>query len=533
MDDQDSLSHLFGELSEKAETLNIDELKSTLLPVKFETRTPLERFRSLVLEGYLPTFFCVLFLAYMGSQLLYPYTPLWLALMYIPVGAVLALLLGPLFQFHNLRRGRDILWIFALGLVTAATFSLMTAALTPAANRLSFAVQAAHTFDTASAPVTALAFLLLTISVCWGIKLWARKVLSESPWFDMATAGLGVQTLRLLILWSPLGLYLALYMGSLPSNTARQFISRAETLPQSVWLPRYSVENQNLWDELSRRHGVESYRLARAPKEKITAYLADEVNLIKDGKLPPRDSWAMKDLLRDELDSGAWTPQLTRVAVFALPVGLARGEKIGQNHAVFFLTRLLERNGGTDDELKTLDKDLGDLISIFPKPEEVLENTLLQVSTPHYSAGGTNYWLISWLKENGVGPEQLAVRRWAYKTAEQYMALRAQTGDSGLETASKEEFDALDGATRPLFLDTHVEANGLLSLTEAYRQKLFFLQTAVRLRLYRREHGRFPETLLPLGVLSSQFEYGMQNDGTAVLSEKKTGDAKATLRLEP
>lgn len=533
MDCQDSLSHLFGEISEKAEAVNAEELKARLLPVKFEARTPLEKFRSLVLEGYLPTFFCVLFLAYMGSQLVYPYTPLWLALMYIPVAAVLALLLGPLFQFHNLRRGRDTLWVIGLGLLTAATFSLMTAALTPAANRFSFAVQAAHTFDTASAPATALPFLMLTVSVCWGLKLWARKVLSESPWFDMAATGLGVQTTRLILLWSPLGLYLMLYLGSLPSGTAHQFISRAEKLSPSVWLPQYSLENQSLWQEISRRHGVESYRLARAPQDKIAAYLADEVNLIKDGKLPPRDSWAMKDLLQDELDSKSWTDQLTRVAVFALPVGLARGENIRQNHAVFFLTRLLEKNGGSDNDLQVLEKDLADLISTFPKPEEVLENTLLQVSTPHYNAGGTSYWVISWLKENGVGPEQLAVRRWAYQTAEQYMALRAKTGDAGLETAGKEEFDALDMATRPLFLDTHVDANGLLSLTQAYRRKLLVLQTAVRLRLYRREHGRFPESLLSLGVLSSQFEYGMQNDGTAVLSEKRTGDAQTTLRLEP
>lgn len=524
MEDTDLDNGLWGDLAQSALNTPSEGYKEQLFPVEFEGRRGIERFRDLVLRGYLPTFIYSLYLLVWGANFGLDGTP-WLAfLLMLPVSAAVSWMVGPVFQFANLKRLTDVLPLFGLGLFLPLLLAIFDTAFRPTEHRMSFQAQAARSYENFSLPTTSLLLFLFSIAAAWGLKYWAQHVLTNAPWFDQEKASRERTISAALLLATPVLIYLFCVLAARPSDRVQAWKQQMRSAHQlsSPWYFEHSRDYQDVWRGLKRND----------PQRAL--------ELLRKNQLPALSSHDFRYLLEDVVESAPESSQKTELALRSIPLALLRGQSVSRNDSFQHILSHLEKNELTVVELQMAYEQLGELSETLPNAEQYLNYLLYQRTQEKPQHWRVPLWITDQLRKHNLSPLQLSRTRWLQDCIETSLEVRESLGEMPLEEAlaapqslsshQKELMDKLQRETAPLAA-RNTKGRDLLPLPSEYRTWLQLALVATRLRLYQKSYGHFPPTLYQLGEKGLQkWTYRpVAGDGKAVIM----APGNLQLRLEP
>ncbi len=500
MEEETVAGDLWKELSQQALVTPTPEVKSNVMPAIFSGRQTIEKFRDAIVSGYLPLAFYIALFSAFGLNLDRHYATIQLA--FIPLSFALAYLLYPLFDFTDLKRVRDIVALFALGLLVSTVIGCAEATLRPSPLRLSFLEQVldsgiVHLHLTLSTPL-----FLLSVLTLLAFKGWTNIVLKQTPWYDSPKYPPGRRILALGLLLVPPLLYSGLFLSALPSQEVMKWQkSLTAAAPKNPWLPAFSSANNKRWSDLNLHH----------PEN----YTEQALELLRQGQLPTPDSYEIRHIFDSER-LGENSSHKVELRLQEMLVGFARGQHPSSNDGNRFLGLALARDELSAAELKELETRLLELQESLPSSEQSTDYFLLGCLAQREREFG-KFSFYSWLDRRGATPERLLKQRSVQERIEQWLQLKSQLSE---RPHHKVEALAFSRSIARLCSGGAPHDAGPLVLPEDYKICLELLLWSTRARLYQKNHGRLPTDRVHLPDLPSDWELREDFDGSVYLSNQ-------------
>ena len=508
METLESESVLWTDLGERAVQAPSGKFKKEIFPIKFKAREWGEILRDLVVSGILPLTAYLVYLSVLGLNLA-PSTGIVSLLLFLPLSLGLAWLLSPLFHFTDLKRWRDIVPLFAVGILLPLIFALAEASLRPTPALASFGTQVAKVFTYFSVPTTVLPLFAFSVLGAWGLKWLTRRVLQATPWFDQPKVSPLRKSFGVILLLSPFAFFLLSAYSALPSEGVKQWEQRVRLNPPpfNPWLPHFANEHAESWQNLRARTLNEHvYDVNKQPGAALSRYEAGALELLREGSLPHRSYYDTRYLIEDILKARSGLKDGPELATWTIAAGLTLGKSPERNEGFRYLIDRVERNAFALEELESLQERLDDLLQSMPKGETILNHTLVSLLTEKNEPLPI-LWLTEFLSRKRLSPIDIARRRWLNSCVESWLALELEVaGSESLDDLAKEKdrkpktqelYQDLDAKTR--FLSLHPEGTpSFLGLRNEYEKNLHFLLLGVKLRIHQKSKGELPNKL-PFG----------------------------------
>ena len=491
---------LWNELSERSVSTPTPEVKTNVMPAIFSGRQTIEKFRDAVVSGFLPLALYIALFTSFGLNLGPHEGPIQIAC--LPLSFALAYLIFPLFDFTNLRRGRDIVPLFALGLLISTIMGFAEATLNPNAYRFSFLEQALGSGLTLLQLTLSTPLFLMSILAFWAFKAWTLIVLRETPWYDKPSYRPARLLLATGLLLTPPALYSGLYLSARPSQRVIEWQAPLTTnTSTNPWLPRFSAENNERWSELSLQ-GQEDY-------------ISGALDLLRQGQLPTLDSYEISRIFSEER-IGENPSHNIELRMWEMMVGFARGQHPAFNDGNDSLGLGLARGEFSEGELQELEKRLVEGKEELPSQEQFIDNFLLGNLSQRSRQFG-EFSLYSWLDQRQATPRKLLKRRWIHDRIESWLKIKpqlTQTPDYKAETS------AFSSSVAKLCYSGPPHNAGPLVLPHEYSIGLDLLLWATKARLYQKEHGQLPTNRVQLAGLPLDWELHKDFDDAVYLVYK-------------
>lgn len=500
MEEQTLTGDLWNELSQEALATPTPEVKANVMPAIFSGRQAIEKFRDAIVSGYLPLALYIALFSGFGLNLSRHYATIQIA--FIPLSFALAYLLYPLFDFTNLKRIRDIVTLFVLGLLVSTTIGFAEATLSPNPYRFSFLDQVLTSGISLLQLTLSPPLFLLSVVTLLAFKGWTQIVLRQTPWYDNPVHPRGRVVVAICLLLAPPLLYLGLFLSARPSQRVVKWQNNLTDRPsRNPWLPSFSADNNDRWTQLS----------LQDPE----IYTERALELLREGQLPTLDSYEIARLFIPER-LGDNPPHRIEVRLWEMVVGLSRGQHPAFNDGNRVLGYALAGDEFSVAELQELETRLVELKKNLPSPEQFLDNFLLGSLSQRRRTFG-DYSLYSWLDQRGATPGRLLKQRWVQERIELWLAIKPQLAE---RPHYKVETSAFSSSLAHLCASGPPHDAGPIVLPHEYEISLELLLWATRARLYQKQKGQLPADRLQLTGLPMEWEIYKDYDDSVCLVTK-------------